>query len=492
MRTNKSLLSVVFLFITFLFWPGLSGFCDSPEDRYGQQSHPYTGKFVMNSGQVVLTLNLKQGPNNTVTGTLTSTNGTVFQVKGVFEGEGVATGTCTTQGGGVFFEAYLEGNEMTFSLIEPGADGQPDYDKARYLVFNRAGAGTVKDAAGYATAQTAGNAQPVNIYQQQGQQQTQQQYPQQKYPQQQQYPQQQYPQQQPSQQQYQQQPPQQQYAQQQYGTGMGQTAMAGGARAGEVGDDAWGFKFVPPQGWVSQKNASGIILGHNTVAGMILVFPHTSTSMQQMQGLMMQGIQEEGSSLMPAGAMRPVNNNTLKGDYSGVVSGQQVKAVGYGVLSPYGGGAFILAMSTPDKMSNALTGAAQQIATTMRYVRPTSGSSDLVQFFSGVWVTSSTNTYTKVYLYPDGTWSDHYEASYSGDFSNSGGNTGSWGAGGAQNSRGRWRVSGNRDQGQLLLIYPNGEQEAYQYQVHVENGQKYYSEYYFNGTLFHRQNKYDE
>ncbi len=418
----------------------------------GQSSRPYTGKFVMTSGQVVLTLQLKQGADNRVTGTLTSSNGTVFQVKGTFEGEGVATGTCTTQGGGVYFEGYLEGNELTFSLIEPDASGQPDYDKARYLVFNRAGAGGAVAALG--VTQAAGNAPATARHQ----------------------------------------PSQQVRPQQQYGSGsMGrQPTAAGGARGKEVGDDAWGFQFVPPQGWVSQKNASGILLGHNTIAGMILVFPHTSASMQEMQGLMMQGIQEEGSSLTSVGAMRTVSSNTLMGDYAGVVDGQQVKAVGYGVLSPYGGGAFILAMTTPDKMSDGLTGAARQIATSMRYVRPTAGASDLVQFFADVWVTTSTNTSTRVYLYPDGTWSDHYEASYSGDFSNGGGNTGSWGAGGAQNSRGRWRVSGTRDQGQLILIYPNGEQETYQYYVHEENGQKYYSEYYFNGTLFHRHNKYDD
>jgi hypothetical protein len=446
MKSSKTFLRtgivVAGLFIGIFFLLSLPG--------YGQSSRPYTGKFVMRSGQVVLSLQLKQGADNTVTGTLTSSNGTVFQVKGTFEGEGVATGTCTTQEGGVYFEAYLEGKELTFSMIEPDATGQPDYDRVRYLVFNRSSAAAGQRLAGGA-AQGAGNS-----YQQ---------------------------------------PQQQQYTQpQQYSNSPGAVARpaAGGARGKEVGDDAWGFQFVPPQGWVSRKNASGILLGHNTIAGLILVFPHTSGSLQEMQGLMMQGIQEEGSSLTPVGAMRTVNGNTLVGDYAGIVDGQQVKAVGYGVLSPYGGGAFILAMTTPDKMSNGLTGAARQIATSMRYVRPTAGSSDLVQFFADIWVTTSTNTSTQVYLYPDGTWSDHYEASYSGDFSNSGGNTGSWGAGGAQNSRGRWRVSGTRDQGRLILIYPNGEQEVYQYHVHEENGQKYYSEYYFNGTLFHRHNKYDD
>ncbi|MCD6201439.1 MAG: hypothetical protein J7K46_06510 [Bacteroidales bacterium] len=52
-------------------------------------------------------------------------------------------------------------------------------------------------------------------------------------------------------------------------------------------------------------------------------------------------------------------------------------------------------------------------------------------------------------------------------------------------------MQGNKDQGQIIFISPSGERTAYDYRVHIENGQKYYSEYYFNGTLYHRKNKYD-
>ncbi len=213
-----------------------------------------------------------------------------------------------------------------------------------------------------------------------------------------------------------------------------------------------------------------------------------------MQGEMMQGIREEGTSLTASGNMRQVTSNVLEVDYSGVVNGQQVKGKGFGTLSPNSGGVYILALSTPDKLSNELTGAARQIATHIRFVQPSAGgSSDLMRFFADTWVTTTTNTSTYVTLYADGTWSDNSESSYSGNFTDGGGsNIGSWGNAGQQQSRGRWSVTGTRDQGQLTTISANGERNVYQYRVHIENGQKYYSEYFFNGTLFHRRNKYDD
>ncbi len=447
---------VFFFFQVFFLFSGLFA-----GHLMGPQSHPYTWTFRMSSGNVTLTLKLTQGEDQSLTGTLSSTNGTTFQVNGTVEQGGVATGTCTLQGGGSYFESYLQGDELVLTLIQPDANGEPDYDKTQQWQFKRSGGGAVT-AAG----------RPVNIYQQQAAGQPSQ-------------PQQQYAQQQP--QQYAQQP--QQQARPVYAG----SQPAGGA--GEVGDDMWGFKFVPPSGWVTQKNAGSIIVGHNTIAGMIIVFPHTSGSMQEMQSLMMQGIQDNGTSLNATGSMQQVSNNVVEEDYAGVVNGQQIKGKGYGALSPYRGGAFVLALATPDKISPALTEAARQIALNMRFVQPSAGAgpADLMQFFADTWVTTTTNTSSYVTLYADGSWSDRSESSYSGNFTNGGGaNTGNWGAAGQQQGNGRWSVRGNKDQGQLIVITADGQQHTYEYRVHIENGQKYYSEYYFNGTLYHRRNKYDD
>lgn len=390
-----------------------------------RQQRPYTGKFVLNSGQVTLTLMLTQYANKQVTGTLKSSNGTVFQVKGAFEGGGVATGTCT-------------GNSHS-SNSQAAYQNQQEQQQV-----------------------------PQNQYQ--NQYQNQQQVPQN---------------------QYQNNQNNQNYSQQQSGS-MGIRAGAGSnIGTHEVGDQSWGFRFIPPAGWVHKKTNTGILLGHNTIAGMIIVMPHTSQSMQQMQHEMMKGIQEEGTSLRPEGNLVAAGKNALSVDYAGVVSGQQVKAKGYGVLSPYGGGAYILALATPDKMSKDLVAAARTVAGNMRFVK--ANSSGLIQFFADTWVSTTTNTSSYVYLYADGTYSLHDESGYSGNFTDGGGNnTGNWGAGGQQNGRGRWSVQGNKDQGQIISISPSGERTVYAYRVHMENGQKYYSEYFFNGTLYHRKNKYDE
>ena len=455
----------VFLFVTVFLSFGVVSALNYSGSAISFQQKSYTGKFVMNGGQVTLTLNLMQHPNQQVTGILKSSNGTVFQVNGTLEEGGVVTGSCKDGGSSVFFEAYLDEDEMSFSLIEPGANGQPDYDKAQYLVFNRAASGNQANVMAPTPARTSTATMmqkansPANQYQSN-----------------------------------QVQPQNNPYTSQRVSPGGqgGQVAANSNSGPNEVGDKSWGFKFVPPSGWVHQKNASGILLGHNTIAGMIVVLPHTSKNMQQMQQEMNKGIQEEGTSLRPSGNMSPLNNNTLVSNYTGMANGQQVRAKGFGVLSPYGGGAYIIAVSTPDKFGNDLVSAAKTVVKNMRYSKVSSSASGLNQFFADIWITTTTSTSSAVYLYPDGTYSDHYEASYSGNFEDGGGNnTGNWGAGGQQNQRGRWSVRGNKDQGQIIIHPASGEEYVYNYKVHIENGQKYYSEYYFNGTLYHRKNKYD-
>ena len=76
-----------------------------------------------------------------------------------------------------------------------------------------------------------------------------------------------------------------------------------GSADGLIGDPAWTFKFKPPAGWLYQLSSEGAMLGHNTIPGMILLLPHPSSDMQQMQQEMQEGIQEEGSYLMLEGSI---------------------------------------------------------------------------------------------------------------------------------------------------------------------------------------------
>ena len=109
----------------------------------------------------------------------------------------------------------------------------------------------------------------------------------------------------------------------------------------------------------------------------------------------------------------------------------------------------------------------------------------LLYKFAGRWDHVTSNTLSNLFLKPDGTYEEAYEAGYSGVFQNQGGyQTGSWGATGAQQARGRWRVVGNLRQGRLIMVDQGGRQNVIPYQVHIKGGEAYWSEYFFNGKFY--------
>ena len=109
----------------------------------------------------------------------------------------------------------------------------------------------------------------------------------------------------------------------------------------------------------------------------------------------------------------------------------------------------------------------------------------LLYKFAGRWDHVTTNTLTNLYLKPDGTYEEAYEAGYSGTMTDQGGyQTGSWGAAGADNARGYWRVVGGIRSGKLILRDQAGNESIYHYQVHIKNGEIYSGEYFFNNRLY--------
>jgi len=252
-----------------------------------------------------------------------------------------------------------------------------------------------------------------------------------------------------------------------------------------VEDPSWGFSFPLPAGWKVQKDSGGAVLGHDSIAGLIIVFPHGAASLQQMREEMGQGIAEGEVQLRIVGGLQPFGKNALAGGCEGYFGGEQVKGKTLGALSPSGGGAYVIAISTPTMYGQELAAAADQIVKGMQF--PKGLASDLLRVFAGTWTTMSTHSQSCVTLRPNGEFSLYSESSYSGGFSAQyGSDLGGWGSGGRQESRGRWSASGTRERGVITLIYQDGERASIPYNVHVEGGETYWNEYYFDGTLYGR------
>jgi len=254
----------------------------------------------------------------------------------------------------------------------------------------------------------------------------------------------------------------------------------------QVGNPNWGFSFSVPSGWLYQQTEEGVILGHNTIAGMILVLPHMASTIQEVRSEMQGGITDEGLELYLAGSLKALSKGILAGEYQGTFQFQQVRARCFGTLSPYGGaGAFIIAMTTPQQYGSALSGPADAIARSMQYQKMDGG--NLAGHFSGTWVHYSKYGQTTVTLAANGDYYFHDESSYSGNLGDGTSNKGTWSIGGESRDRGRWTVRGNKQAGSLIITYQDGSRENIEYQVFVEKGQAYWSEYLFDGTHYRKE-----
>lgn len=260
---------------------------------------------------------------------------------------------------------------------------------------------------------------------------------------------------------------------------------------GEAGDPSWGFSFSPPKGWKFRKDPNNVLLGHDIIAGMIVVFPHQVSGMQALAQQMQEGLVEQGVFLKLSSQLSQKGNSLLSGEYTGTVQGQKARGHGIGTLSPHGGGAYILAVTTPERFGKEIAEAAIAIAESMRYFKV--DVSHLMRIFVGRWASysgiSGGGTLTNYTFYPDGSFLEEGETSYSSEYSSSG-----WtmpdsyaAAVGTDSRRARWTVRGSERQGQIIITSPGGAEGVIDYQVYVEKGQTYWREYLFNGTHFRKQ-----
>ena len=250
---------------------------------------------------------------------------------------------------------------------------------------------------------------------------------------------------------------------------------------GKVENPNWNFTVRPSAGWIIRQQQESAILGHNEIAGMILLVPHTQQNKVAMNQEMSAGLNEQNFSLTLQGKLYDFRKNGLFGDYKGLASGQAVKAQAFGILLKNGGGAYVIALAAPGVFSTKLTEAAAALAKTIEASpkKNMGGSGSLAQHFVGTWKTYTKYSERTVWLYPNGTYRDSYTASYGGGESP--------GAIARDDSaQGRWSVNGTKEQGTITFSDNSGSSQI-QYRVHVKNGHTYYSEYFFDGVLYGKQ-----
>jgi len=112
------------------------------------------------------------------------------------------------------------------------------------------------------------------------------------------------------------------------------------------------------------------------------------------------------------------------------------------------------------------------------------GQQDLAQHFIGTWSHYTAYTEDHFTLMADGRYYEQYIAAYGGDGSDF---QGDWQAGGESRDAATWTIRGNKEKGVLTVRWQDGSTTDYQFEVFVEKGITYWTEYLFNGSHYAKQ-----
>ncbi len=227
--------------------------------------------------------------------------------------------------------------------------------------------------------------------------------------------------------------------------------------------DAWGLELRVPTGWRSGEQNGVLLMGGDSEAGLIVVRYLPKTTQAELVSGYQGGVNEEGVRLSPSGEaqeFKAPGGTALSGELSGLsAEGATLRAQSVAVLSRWGGAAVVFGL-TDEAHFAGLRARVEEIARSLRFREPKApkGAEVLAGRFEYVYVSKS-GSYSreaKITLCADGRFTKGGELAGSGSAGS---------AVSAHHNGGTWSSEGDRESGQLTLLYRDGSTETLPYRV---------------------------
>ena len=190
-----------------------------------------------------------------------------------------------------------------------------------------------------------------------------------------------------------------------------------------------GLKFEIPDGWAGQANDVSIILGHESIAGIMILISNEGTTAESLKLLAEKGIQDIGVNLKPIGDFKLKGEKRIEGMYEGIFDGTQVKAFSIGLINGFGKGMNIYILTEPDKFTEQHKTEANKLAASVQFYQAKDTEETTywkekligkqIKYLSSNYDTdysggsTSSSTTNSIYLYEDGSCLYYYN-----DFAN--------------------------------------------------------------------------
>jgi len=270
-------------------------------------------------------------------------------------------------------------------------------------------------------------------------------------------------------------------------------SLAYGQMSGRVNYEQLGIAFDIPPGWVGQENEEMILLGSNTVPGIIVITTHEYDKSQLIQEANA-GINEEGgTTLKLAGQLENFSEHAIGGEFSGTMEWQPAKAYMIGMVNPHatGPGVSVMAITTAEQYNTIYKDLCKEIYQSIQF-KKIDRSSELTEWKE--WLSNARLTYMDSYYSGSSTAggvSGGYDTkktidlcgkgyfNYSGSSNISVGSNSSSGYSYANKSgHGTWEIQGSASGTfWLVLRYYSGDQVKYE-MIYMEN------KFFLDGTRY--------
>jgi hypothetical protein len=180
---------------------------------------------------------------------------------------------------------------------------------------------------------------------------------------------------------------------------------------GHVNYQKIGIELDIPDGWYGQETENGLILGSQSIPGLVSISTHNYTK-QQLINQAKQGIYDQnGTSLQLAGQLMDIDENTVGGVFNGMLEYQNARAFIIGKSNPTGGlGVTILTATLTNMYTEEHENVTMQISNSIKFTK-IDRSSELKEWKD--WLSNVRLTYMDSYYssdYTDGGVSGGYSS----------------------------------------------------------------------------------
>ena len=261
---------------------------------------------------------------------------------------------------------------------------------------------------------------------------------------------------------------------------------------GEVDYQELGISFTIPDGWFGQEGDGMVILGSNTVPGLVLITTHTSTKQELINEARAGLTDQNGTNMKLVSTLEDLSENAVAGKFNGTMEYQPAMAYIIGLANPYQGmGVTIISVTTAEQYSQEQEKVAKALYKSFQF-KKIEKSSELEEWKQ--WLSNVRLTYMDSY-YSQGSTSGgvgggysseeridlcaqgYFRMSGSSSVSVSGDNVSGYN-GGTSAGNGSWEVRANGTGYVLILTYNNGETASYDLEYKDSklylNGYRYY------------------